>query len=57
MISTEARTNRHQKRFGFGAGSPSPLGGGFFGAQPGPRDAQSSSRSGIARRNDSSAWR
>src|ERR1700755_1394040 len=34
-IITAARLKRHQKRFGFGGGSGSPLGGGFFGGQPG----------------------
>src|SRR5664279_821078 len=33
---TPASRKRHQKGFGFGADSESPLGGGFFGAQPGP---------------------
>src|SRR4051812_37229376 len=33
-INSEASVKRHQKRLGFGAGSPSPFGGSFFGAQP-----------------------
>ena len=48
---------RSQKRFGFGGGSGSPDGGGFFGAQPGPRGSLIPSRPGIARRNESSACR